>query len=376
MLKAGRGFGKTRVGAEWTKEQCLLVPGRYAIVAPTFSDARDTCIEGDSGLRAICPQSMISTYNRSMGELEFFNGSRVKLFSADEPDRMRGPQHHGAWCDELAAWRYEDAWDQLLFGLRLGECPRVVITTTPRPTALVRKIVADSNTIVTGGSTFDNAANLAPSALAALKAKYEGTRLGRQELYAEMLDDTLGALWTQRMLEDARTQAIPELKRIVVALDPAISANEGSDETGIIVAGLGVDGLAYVLDDLSLKGSPDEWARKAVSAYAARQADRIVAESNQGGEMVRQTLKTVDPTASIKLVHASKGKHARAEPVAALYEQGRVKHALSSPKLEDQLTTYAPGISNKSPDRLDALVWALTDLMLGNVAPEPSIRRL
>ena len=374
LILAGRGFGKTRTGAEWVKETALLNPGwRFAIVAPTFADARDTCIEGDSGLLGITPPELVSTWNRSMGEFHFANGSQCKLFSADEPDRMRGPQHHAAWTDELAAWRYRDAWDQLLFGLRLGVNPQVVVTTTPRPVPLVRELLADPRTVVTRGSTFDNAANLAPSALAALRAKYEGTRLGRQELEAEMLEDVPGALWSRSMIEDAQVTAVPSMRRIVVAIDPAISSDEGSDETGIVVAGVGVDGLAYVMADLSLKGSPDEWARVAVTAYTARGADRIVAEANQGGAMVSHTIRTVDPMAAIKLVHASKGKLARAEPVAALYEQGRVKHTFRSAKLEDQMTTYAPGMEKKSPDRMDALVWAITELMLGNHS-EPRIR--
>jgi len=380
LIMAGRGFGKTRTGAEWVKEQVCVSPGRYAIIAPTFGDARDTCIEGDSGLRAICPQSMISTYNRSMGEIEFFNGSRVKLFSADEPDRMRGPQHHGAWADELAAWKYEDAWDQLLFGLRLGDDPRAVVTTTPRPTPLMRRLIVDPRVIVTKGSTFDNAANLAPSALAQLKAKYEGTRLGRQELNAELLDDTPGALWTRAMLDLCQHEGkLPEFARVVIGVDPPAGEDGEAAECGIITAarvGAGLTSTAVVLGDQSMQGSPNEWGQAVIDAYHAAKADRIVVEINQGGAMVKAILRSIDPTVAITEVRATRGKQARAEPIAALYEQGRVTHGRVFAQLEDQLCSWAPGTGQKSPDRMDALVWALTDLMLGPTAPEPSIRRL
>lgn len=378
LILAGRGFGKTRTGAEVTKERMLLNPGcRVAIVAPTFSDARDTCMEGESGLLNVMPDNLVATWNRSMGEFSLTNGSQAKLFSADEPDRLRGPQHHFSWCDELAAWRYPDAWDQLLFGLRLGDDPRVVVTTTPRPVPLVRSILADHKTRVTRGSTFDNAANLAPAILEKLREKYEGTRLGRQELFAEILDDVPGALWTWQMIEAAKLRGdLPELERVVVGVDPAISNNDDSDETGIVVAARGRDGRGYVLADVSLKGTPDEWAKAVCAASLGHNADRIVAEGNQGGEMVRAVIKTVMPNAPIKIVHASRGKYARAEPVAALYEQGKVSHVGGLAELEAQMTGYSPQIAKKSPDRMDALVWALTDLMLGNAAPEPSIRRL
>ncbi len=381
LILAGRGFGKTRTGAEWIKENCLLNPGyRYAIVAPTFGDARDTCIEGDSGLRAIVPSSLVENYNRSMGEFEFTNGSKVKLFSADEPERLRGPQHHGAGCDELGAWRYAEAWDQLLFGLRLGENPKAVVTTTPRPTNLMRGLIASPSTIITKGSTFDNAANLAPSALAQLRAKYEGTRLGRQELDAELLTDTVGALWTRDILElCAHKGPLPEFDRVVIGVDPPAGEDGESAECGIITAGrvgVGLTATAVVINDASIQGSPNEWGQAVVNAYHSAKADRIVVEINMGGAMVKAIIRSIDPSVAITEVHATRSKKTRAEPIAALYEQSRVTHGRVFSALEDQLCSWAPGTGQRSPDRMDALVWALTDLMLGNVAPEPSIRRL
>jgi len=377
LILAGRGFGKTRTGAEATKERMLMHPGcRVAIVAPTFSDARDTCVEGESGLKSVIPSDLVATWNRSMGEFHLINGSQAKLFSADEPDRLRGPQHHFAWCDELAAWRYPDAWDQLMFGLRLGDDPRVIVTTTPRPVPLVRSILAEKTTSATRGSTFDNAANLAPAILQKLREKYEGTRLGRQELFAEILDDVPGALWTWQMIEAASLRGeLPELERVVVGVDPAISSNDDSDETGIIVAAKGRDGRGYVLADLSLQGTPDEWAKAVKAAVEGHKADRINAEGNQGGEMLRAVIRSVMPHAPVKIVHASRGKYARAEPIAALYEQGKVSHVGGLAELEGQLTGYSPSIAKKSPDRLDAMVWALSELMLKETA-NPSIRRL
>lgn len=380
LINAGRGFGKTRTGAEQVKEWALLNPGwRIAVVAPTYADARDTCIEGDSGLRSIVPAPLVSTWNRSLGEFQFANGSLVKLFSADEPDRMRGPQHHAAWCDELAAWRYPDAWDQLLFGLRLGEDPRVVVTTTPRPVKLVRDLIKDPRTVGTSGSTFDNAANLAPAALAQLKARYEGTRLGRQELYAELLTDTPGALWTRAMIDAASQALCPEPDRVVVAVDPPAGEDGDAAECGIVVAGAAGEGItsrAVVLADHSIQGSPEQWARAVVAAYHEAKADRVVVEVNQGGAMVKAVLRAVDPSIPIREVRATRGKAIRAEPIAALYEQGRVGHARVFGELEDQLCSWTPLGGQKSPDRMDALVWALTDLMLAKQAPEPGIRTL
>jgi phage terminase large subunit-like protein len=372
VIIAGRGWGKTRTGAEDAAWAGLSNPGwRIAVVAPTSADARDTCIEGDSGLLNVLPREAVQTWNRSLGELILINGARYKTFSADEPERLRGPQHHRAWADELAAWRYPEAWDQLMFGLRLGDHPQAVVTTTPKPTPLVKSLVAAPTSRVTRGSTFDNAANLAPSALAMLREKYEGTRLGRQELEAEILGDLPGALWSMSGLDAYRLRGQPDVERIVVAVDPAVTATEASDYHGIIVAGLADDKSGVVLEDASLQGTPNEWARRAVSLYRSWEADAIVIEVNQGGDMVAHTIRTIDPNVKIKEVRASRGKHVRAEPIAALYEQGRVAHIGSFPELESQMTqmTVNGYEGEGSPDRVDALVWALTDLFPAMVKP-------
>lgn len=367
LLLAGRGFGKTRTGAEDQAKYAIEHPGaRIAVVAPTYADARDTCVEGDSGLEAVLTRyGVLDQWNRSLGELTLTNGSRFKLFSAEEPDRLRGPQHHRAWCEELAAWERPETWDQLLFGLRLGSRPQVVITTTPRPTPLVRGLLKRDDVIVTRGSTFDNEANLAPSALAQLRDRYEGTRLGRQELFAEILDDVEGALWTSAQLERLRVPEAPELTRVVVAIDPAVTAADDSDETGIVIAGLGVDGHVYVLDDRSTRDSPQRWMARALAAYDEHHADRLVAETNNGGDLIEAMVRSqAGSRVAYRKVTASRGKRTRAEPVAALYEQGRVHHVGGLPQLEDQLCSWTPD-SGSSPDRLDALVWAVTDLTLG-----------
>lgn len=375
VILAGRGWGKTRTGAEDAAWAGMANPGwRIAVVAPTAADARDTCIEGDSGLLNVLPREAVQTWNRSLGELILVNGTRYKTFSADEPERLRGPQHHRAWADELAAWRYPEAWDQLMFGLRLGDHPQAVVTTTPKPTPLVKALVAAKTSHVTRGSTFDNAANLAPSALQMLKEKYEGTRLGRQELEAEILGDLPGALWSLSTLDAYRLREAPQMGRIVVAVDPAVTATEASDEHGIIVAGLS-DQRGIVLEDASLSGSPNEWARRAVSLYRSWSADCIVIEVNQGGDMVAHTIRTIDPNVKIREVRASRGKHVRAEPIAALYEQGRVAHVGSFPVLENQMTQMTTnGFEGEgSPDRVDALVWAMTELFpsMVSAAPKP-----
>ncbi len=368
MILAGRGWGKTRTGAEYTKEQIRKGALQWAVVAPTFSDARDTCIEGPSGLLSVLPPSEVRTWNRSLGELILHNGSRVKLFSADEPDRIRGFNGHGSWCDELAAWRYADAWDQLQFALRIGPRPRTVVTTTPRPNKLVRSILKREDVVTTRGSTFDNASNLAPSALAQLRAQYEGTRIGRQELYGELLLDTPGAKWTLALIDDTRVSAYPDLVEVAVAVDPSGGAGEGHDEQGIAVVGRGVDGHGYLVDDRSCSLSPDGWGRRAVQAYLDHAADLIVVEKNYGGDMAESTIRTAAqamgvPNVKIEMVRSSRGKALRAEPVAALYEQGRFHHVGSFPELEDQQTSWTPD-SGMSPDRLDALVFAATRVML------------
>jgi phage terminase large subunit-like protein len=363
LLKSGRGFGKTRSGAEFVRSMIESGRAKYvALVAPTAADARDVMAEGESGLMNICPPWNRPTYEPSKRRITWPNGARATLYSADEPDRLRGPQHDLAWCDEVSSWRYPEAWDMLMFGLRLGDDPRVVVTTTPKPNKITKDLVKDPNTIITSGSTYENRANLAPAFLEQIVAKYEGTRLGRQELYGELLSDVEGALWSWDLIEASRSKAPKQYRRIVVAIDPAVTSEEGSDETGIIVAGIDQAGVGYIIEDLSTKASPNEWAKRAIEAYHRHKADRIVAEVNQGGDMVESIIRHLDHGISYKAVHAAKGKYVRAEPVAALYEQQKVKHIGAFPALEDQLCNWVQGES--SPDRLDALVWAITELML------------
>lgn len=366
LYLAGRGAGKTRTAAEWLAWEAIKTPAtRWAIVAPTYGDARDTCVEGDSGILGVLHRyGAVLNWNRSLGELLLNNGSVIKLFSADKPDRLRGPQHHGAWCDELAAFRYSDTWDQLQLGLRLGEKPRVIVTTTPRPTPLIRSLAGrtDGSVALTRGSTFDNAANLAPSALLEFQARYDGTRLGRQELFGEILEDTEGALWTRGLIDRNRVSKPPALARIVVSIDPAVTNTKDSDETGILVCGSTSDGQGYVLGDYSFRGSPLDWASKAVSVFDEWKADSLLVEVNQGGDMVSAVLKQIRLGLPIREVRAHVGKKLRAEPVAAMYEQGRIHHVGEFAKLEDQMTTWTPEAPD-SPDRLDAMVQAFSDLL-------------
>ena len=321
-------------------------------------------VEGESGLLSVFPASQRHVYESSKRRVTFHTGAIATLYSADEPNLLRGPQHDTAWCDELASWRDPDAWDQMLFGLRLGARPRVIVTTTPRPTRLVRDIIARSDTVVTTGSTYENRANLAPSFLDTILSKYEGTRLGRQELYAEILDDTPGALWIRAMIEAAQIAAAPALKRTVVAVDPSVAGDGGGDECGIVVADIAEDKTIYVLADGSGKLSPEQWAKRAAALAADHDADCIVAETNQGGALVTDTLRLAAPGVRVAGVHASKGKRARAEPVAALYEQSKVKHLRGLHTLEDELCTWSSSTGDPSPNRLDALVWALHALAL------------
>ncbi len=372
LYLAGRGAGKTRSGAEWVLEKVAANPNeRIALVAPTAAAARDVMVEGESGIMKIAPEWNCPVYEPSNCRLAWPNGAQASTYSADEPERLRGPQFTNAWADELGVWRYPDAWDMLQFCLRLGSRPRCVVTTTPRPSRLVRDLLArvGQDVALTRGRTYDNAANLAPSFLKDVERQYAGTRLGRQELDGELLTDTPGALWTREMIEAARRGVadVPEFTRIVVAIDPAATSGEDADETGIIAAGLGVDGKGYVLEDRSGRMTPTEWARAAVSSYHRFGADRIIAETNNGGEMVENTVRVIDPNVSYRSVHASRGKIARAEPVSALYEQNRVCHVGAFPALEDQMCEFAPGgmAGARSPDRMDALVWALTELMIG-----------
>lgn len=366
LLLAGRGFGKTRTGAETIRAEIDAGRAkRVALVAPTAADVRRVMVEGESGLLAVYPDWERPVYEPSKNMISWRNGAVALCYSADQPDRLRGPQHDLAWTDEIGAWRQlQEAWDMLMFGLRLGTHPRVIATTTPRSLKFLKELVIAPTTSVTRGSTFANEANLAPTFLASIVSKYEGTRLGRQELYAELLEQADGALWTRKMLEDAFVppDTVPPMRRSVVALDPAVTAAEGSDETGIVVAGLGDDGLFYVLADASGRLSPNEWARRAVNLMREWDADRIVAEVNNGGDLVENTLRTIDPGLPFTAVNASKAKRTRADPVAALYEQGRVRHAGGWPELEDQMCNWVPGMGDHSPDRMDALVWALTEL--------------
>lgn len=374
LVRAGRGWGKTRVGAEWVVDQALTAPGtRWAVLAPTFADARDTCVEGDSGILAVLERRghrTGTTWNRSLGEVVLPNGSRLKLFSGDEPERLRGPQHHGAWVDEPASLRYHDAWDQLMFGLRLGDHPQAVVTGTPKPVRLVRDLTAraqdgSGQVVETRGRTRDNFANLSRSAVVELEARYGGTRLGRQELDGELLDDTPGALWTLDTLDAGRVTTAPDLARVVVAVDPSVTYSDDSDLTGIVVAGIGHDGHCYILADWTAPEpvSPSVWARRVVDAYDTHSGDHVVAEVNNGGDLVVTTIHAADANVPVRKVTASRGKRVRAEPVAALFEQQRVHMVGSMPDLETQLCTWTPDDA-KSPDRLDALVWAVTDLMV------------
>lgn len=371
FIRTGRGWGKTRTAAEWVRDQVANHGRRrIALVAATAADARDVMVEGQSGLLACYPDAERPLYEPSKRRLTWRNGAIATTYSADEPERLRGPQHDAAWADELAAWkRAREAWDMLMFGLRLGANPQTVVTTTPKPMALLREIEESPETVTTTGSTYANAANLAPVFLSKILRRYKGTRLGRQEIEGERLDDIPGALWSRQMIEDARVSVLPPLKRVVVAVDPAVTSGEDSDDTGIIVGGLSYDGHVYVLDDATCHTSPDAWARTVVAAYARHQADRIVGEVNNGGELVETVLRTVDASIPYTAVHASRGKRVRAEPVAALYEQGRVHHVGEFAELEDQLVCWVPDAAD-SPDRLDALVWMVTELVV-EVREEP-----
>jgi phage terminase large subunit-like protein len=381
LALAGRGFGKTRMGAEWIREEVIAGRmGRIALVAETAADARDVMVEGESGLLAIHPKSERPMYEPSKRRLTWPNGAVATLFNATEPDQLRGPQFDGAWSDELAKWRYaREAWDMLQFGLRLGEHPRQLVTTTPRPIDVVKAIMAgnEGRVVITRGRTMDNAANLAAPFLAKIKARYEGTRLGRQELDGEILGDLPGALWTLATLDLYRLREAPKMGRIVVAVDPAVTAGEEADEHGVIVAGLAEDNRGIVLEDATLRGSPLDWARRAVSLYRSWGADCIVVEVNQGGDMVAQTIRTVDQNARIREVRASRGKHVRAEPVAALYEQGRIAHVGAFAELENQMTQFTVDgyQGDRSPDRADALVWALSELFGEFVGHAPTQTR-
>lgn len=411
LILAGRGWGKTRTGAETVRLWAEENPGvRIALVARTPADVRDTMVEGESGLLAISPPWFRPVWKPSTRRLEWPNGSVATTFSAETPNALRGPQHHKAWADEIATWKYPDTWDQLMFGMRLpGTTPQVVVTTTPRPIPLVKELVARATdgtgeVHLTGGSTYENRGNLSDVFVKQVVRRYEGTRLGRQELNAELLGDTPGALWNRTAMEAAawKHDRLPRFARVVVACDPAVSNDpeSGSAETGVIVAGMvrvpyDMHGKpmwdavlkpghiidprqvarwwdhALVLDDLSGFYTPDGWARVLVNTARAHRADRIVAEINNGGALVESNVRTVWANAPYLGLHASRGKRTRAEPVAAMYEQGRVHHVVRSPLLEDQCCTWVPDSGEPSPDRMDALVWACTELLLPKDPPPP-----
>ena len=372
LALAGRGWGKTKTGSETVRAQvCGSTPlsgtqyNRIAIIAETAADARDVMIEGPSGLLTIHPKDFRPHFEPSKRRLTWPNGAVATLYNAVEPDQLRGPQHGLAWLDELAKWRYVvETWDNLQFGMRAGTHPRKIITTTPRPIPLLKQILHDPSTFVTRGSTYDNRANLAPSFFTEVAGRYTGTRLGRQELEAEILDDMPGALWQRAWIDTNRVKEsqLPNLVRIVVAIDPAVSSDpDKSDETGIVCAGVDANGHGYVLDDLSGIMAPDDWAKKAVAVYHNRSADRIVAEINNGGEMITNTIRTIDPTVPCVSVTATRGKVVRAEPVSLYYEQGKVHHVGSFAKLEDQLCMFSNDVDrgqHGSPDRADACLAA------------------
>lgn len=374
MVLAGRGFGKTRTGAEMVREEVESNrSGRIGLVAETAADARDVMV---AELLRIFPKADRPVYKSSKRSITFANGAEAFTYNATEPDQLRGPQHDFLWHDELAKWRYaRETWDQAQFGLRLGKHPRQIVTTTPRPIELIKAIVAgqEGRVHITRGSTMDNRTNLAGSFLDRIQARYAGTRLGRQELNAEILGDLPGALWSMATLDTYRLREAPQLRRIVVSVDPAVTNTEASDEHGIIVAGLTDDQRGIVLEDASISGSPTEWARRAVSLYRSWQADGIVVEVNQGGDMVAHTIRTIDPTVKIIEVRASRGKHVRAEPIAALYEQGKIAHVGSFAVLENQMTqmTTSGYDGDGSPDRVDALVWAMSTLFPQMVSAPP-----
>lgn len=367
LILSGRGYGKTRIECEqllkWKREGYK----RFAIVAQTPAEARDVLIEGESGLLTISPPWDKPTYEPSKRRVTWRNGARAIVFSGENPEVLRGPQHEKAIVDELAKYKYpQETWDNLLFGTRLGNNPQIVIGTTPKPIKTLKEIINQKDTVVTKGSTYENRANLAAKYFQNVVARYEGTRLGRQELYAEMLDDNPNALWQRTDIDQSRVDKAPELVRVVVAIDPAVAdpneTNEDPDEAGIIVAGKSYDGHAYILDDASKQTSPDKWMSIAINRFYKWHADRIIAERNNGGDMIKALLRTKDAYIPYTSVWASRGKYVRAEPVAALYEQHRVHHVGMFGALEDELCEWEPGM--KSPNHLDALVWALTELML------------
>lgn len=384
VVMGGRGAGKTMTGAEWIRYQALgrqpiaTAPAtRIALVGPSLREARAVMVEGVSGLLAVHADHERPEFYASLNKLVWPNGSIAQIFSAEDPESLRGPQFNVAWCDELAKWNnLRQAWDMLQFGLRLGHRPRAIVTTTPRPVKLLKQLLNDPGTLVTKASTHDNAGFLAPSFMTEIERQYGGTRLGRQEIAGELIEDNPDALFQRHLIEEGRVRVTPPLQRIVVAVDPPVTSRKKSNACGIICVGLGEDGRAYVLDDATLqKAKPMDWAQRAIAIYHARAADRLVVEVNQGGEMVSTILAEVDDRVAVKSVHASRGKHLRAEPVAALYEQHRVSHVGPFPALEDEMCAFEQRAAKNqtSPDRVDALVWAISELMLSGKAATPRI---
>jgi phage terminase large subunit-like protein len=385
MILAGRGYGKTRAGSEWVSALARADGSlRFALVGATIEDVRKVMIEGESGLIAVAQTREVVRWNIGKGEIVFASGATAHVYSAESHEKLRGPEHSHAWCDEIGKWHNaEGCWDNLMLGLRLGDKPRVLVTTTPRSVQLIRRLVKQAGVQqggvqLRGGKTAENY-NLPDNFVATVRALYGGTRLGRQELDGELIEDIEGALWSRDMLEGCRVVEAPALRRIVIGVDPPITS--GGDDCGIVVVGRGVDDRAYVLADHSVSGrSPEGWARAVAAAAELWDADRVVAEGNQGGEMVESTLRAADLAMPIKRVHARVGKVARAEPVAALYEAGRASHVGAFPALEDQLCGLITGGGyegpGRSPDRADALVWAMSEVMLGRGGSVPGVRIL
>lgn len=386
LILGGRGAGKTRAGAEWIRAKALGLPPvaseparRIALVGETLGDVRHVMVEGVSGLLAVHADHERPLFEPSKMQLTWPNGAIAQIYGGDSPHTLRGPQFDTAWIDELAKWREPDhAFDMLQLALRLGRFPQMVATTTPRPIPLLKRLLDDPTTAVTRARTADNAGNLAPTFVTEMNRRYAGTALARQELDGEIVDTRAGALWRRDWIEAHRVAAAPDLKTIVVAVDPPVTATASSDACGIVVAGIGPDNRAYIVSDRTIQGrEPSVWARATVAAYKDFMADRIVAEINQGGDLVVSVLRQIDPAAVVQKVRATRGKWLRAEPVAALYAEGRVSHVGGFPLLEDQMCAFgADGLAGgRSPDRLDALVWALTSLMLGSVR-DPHVRSL
>jgi phage terminase large subunit-like protein len=380
LILGGRGAGKTRAGAEWIRAAALGDPNaRIALIAETEHEAREVMVEGVSGLLAVHNDIERPNWIVTRRRLEWPNGAVAQTFSADHPESLRGPQFSAAWCDELAKWRQAEAtFDMLQFGLRLGERPRQVITTTPRPIALLKRLIADQRTAVTRAGTAANAHNLAPAFVETVLSRYGGTRLGRQEIDGEIIEERPDALWSRALVERCRVDSVPPLTRIVVAVDPPGSAQRGSDACGLVVAGRDADSNVYILADESAAGlSPQAWATRGIALWRRFNADALVVEVNFGGDMVRAVIGAVDRNVPLVTVRATRGKYVRAEPVAQLYEQGRVFHAGAFPALEDEMCDFGlDGLSSgRSPDRLDALVWAVTALTFG-ARCEPRVRVL